>query len=509
MATLALAQDSAFGQPLESQLRSCLLSAALCDAAGVDAADRETAYWISLLRYVGCTGHAREVSSVFGDDVAAFAATLVMDAANPAEVGPLMVAAATAGRPPEQHEAITRAIVEGGHQWSIGNFSIGCEVGGMLIERLHLGAAVETAFAFTYERWNGLGYPRGAAGEAIPLAMRVVHLAQDMEAIARRQSPAAAVAAAAERRDRTYDPALADLFAANGLAWLADLDNVDPWDAVLALEPVPSRLLEGAALDDALLVVADFVDLKSPFTTGHSRRCASLAADAARAAGLADDDVTRLTRAALVHELGMTGIPLSIMDKPGPLTRAERDRVQVHPLVTTQVLRRAPLLARLGTIAGAHHERADGSGYHRGLTGQATDPGARILAAVDVYVGLTADRADRPAITPEAAAAEVRNLGGQGLLDGPAAEAVLSAAGHGSVRVAPRGRASLPGGLSHREVEVLRLMARGLTTREIADRLFISPKTADHHVQHVYTKIDVTTRAAAALWAMDRGLLSA
>ena len=195
--------------------------------------------------------------------------------------------------------------------------------------------------------------------------MRVVHLSHDMEAIGRIFSPARAVAAARDRRDRTYDPALADLFVAHGLEWFDRLRSTEPWDAVLALEPEPRRLLDGDAIDDALAVAADFIDLKSPYMVGHSRRCAALAADAARVLGLADDAVETLGRAALIHDFGTTAVPNSIWDKPGSLTRTEFDRVELHPMVTEQMLRRSPALAALNPAASAHHEKCDGSGYHK------------------------------------------------------------------------------------------------------------------------------------------------
>jgi DNA-binding CsgD family transcriptional regulator len=197
--------------------------------------------------------------------------------------------------------------------------------------------------------------------------------------------------------------------------------------------------------------------------------------------------------------------PNSIWDKRGPLTRAELDRVQLHPMLTEQILRRSPVLAALNPMASTHHERADGSGYHKGLRAGATDPAARILGAVDVYVGLTTERADRPAHSDAHAATELRRLASDGALDPEATEAVLTAAGHGERRRASR--AMYPAGLTSREVEVLNLAARGLTTKEIAAQLFISPKTADHHIQHTYTKIGVSTRAAAALWAMEHDLV--
>ena len=255
-----------------------------------------------------------------------------------------------------------------------------------------------------------------------------------------------------------------------------------------------------------MTVAADFIDLKSPYMAGHSRRCAQLAADAAGLLGCTDAEITTVRRAALLHEFGTTAIPNSILDKRGPLTRAEFDRVEHHPMFTEQMLSRSPALAALNPVAGAHHEKADGSGYHKGLQGDATDRAARVLTAADMYVGLTTERADRPAFSADDAATELRELASRGVLERETADAVLTAAGHRKGRN-PDPRPQYPGGLTRREVEVLRLAAMGLTTREIADRLFISPKTADHHIQHVYSKIEVRTRAAAALWAMQNDLV--
>ncbi len=478
----------------------------LCAEAGFGEEVRGTAYWVALLRYVGCTGHAHEIATVFGDDIAVLAETLVFDAGDPADVFRAMVAFATAGRPSEEHEQIVASLQAGAHDWAVHNFATGCEVADMLVERLDLEPEVRASLAFTYERWNGNGFPTGAKGDQIPLAMRVVHLSHDMEAIARRTSTTAALDAARDRRDRTYDPELADLFAAHGSTWLEQLAKMDPWDAVLDREPVPHRTLEGGALDEALEVAADFIDLKSPYRADHSRRCAELAGAAAKELGSTDDEIAMLRRAALVHEFGTTGVPNSIWDKRGPLTRAEVDRVQVHPMLTEQMLCRSPALAALNPVASAHHERADGTGYHKGLRADATERAAHLLTAAEIYVGLTTERADRPAFSDGYAANELRGLAMEGVLDRDTTDALLTAAGHDDLRRAAS-RVKHPAGLTPREIEVLRLAARGLTTREIAEQLFISPKTADHHIQHTYTKIGVSTRAAAALWAIQHDLI--
>jgi HD-GYP domain-containing protein (c-di-GMP phosphodiesterase class II) len=508
VATLALAQDNSFGQPLESQLRSCLLATWMCEAGGVGREIRDTAYWVSLLRYIGCTGHAHEVATVFGDEIAIRGQTLIHDAANPAEVMRDVIAFATRWRPPGEREQLIQMIQQTAMAWAEHNFASGCEVADMLVGRLDFGPAVRDALRYTFERWNGHGFPAHVGGETIPLPMRVVHLSHDMEAIARIFSPGKALEAARERRDRTYDPAVVDLFLAHGADWLERLAKVEPWDAVLDLEPEPRRMIAGEALDEALAVAADFIDLKSPYMSGHSRRCAQMAGDAAQVLGFSADEVSGLRRAALLHDFGTTGVSNAILDKPGTLTRAEFDRVELHPMLTEQMLRRSPALAALNPYAAAHHEKSDGSGYHKRVRADAVDPGACVLSAVEIYVGMTTDRADRDARTAEEAAAELRQLASRGVTDPRATRAVLVAAGHGEPRARTVTRAKLPGGLSRREVEVLRLAARGLTTQQIAERLSISPKTTDHHIQHIYTKIGVSTRAAAALWATQHAVVA-
>jgi HD-GYP domain-containing protein (c-di-GMP phosphodiesterase class II)/DNA-binding CsgD family transcriptional regulator len=281
---------------------------------------------------------------------------------------------------------------------------------------------------------------------------------------------------------------------------------LEPWDAVLQLDPEPRRLLEGEALDRALAVAADFIDLKSPYMAGHSRRCAELSADAARQLGFSEDGIATIRRAALVHDFGATGVSNSILDKPGPLTRAEFDRVELHPMLTEQMLRRSPGLAALNPVASTHHERCDGSGYHKRLSDASGDLSKGVLAAVEVYVGMTTDRADRDAFPSEEAAAELRRLVAAGALESRSASAVLAAAGHAELEKSSRTK--FPGGLSRREIDVLRLAARGMTTQQIADKLFISPKTTDHHIQHIYDKINVSTRAAAALWASQNNIVN-
>jgi HD-GYP domain-containing protein (c-di-GMP phosphodiesterase class II) len=212
--------------------------------------------------------------------------------------------------------------------------------------------------------------------------------------------------------------------------------------------------------------------------------------------------VDLLRRAGLVHDLGRLGVSNAIWDKPGALGVGEWERVRIHPYLTERMLHQSDALAPLAAVAVQHRERLDGSGYPKGLSGAAISRNARILGAVDAYQSMREPRPHRPALSAEEAAAELQTDAREGKLDAEVVAAVLTAAGHSVER-----RQSWPAGLTTREVDVLRLVARGLSSKQIATQLVITPKTARNHIEHIYTKIDATSRVAASLFATEHGLL--
>jgi HD-GYP domain-containing protein (c-di-GMP phosphodiesterase class II) len=374
----------------------------------------------------------------------------------------------------------------------------------VIARRLGLGPEVQQPLLHVFARWDGRGMPRGTGGEELPLAIRLVHIAAIAEVHHRIGGLDAAIAVARERAGGQFEPRLVEAFADCARELLDGLAEESSWDAVIAAEPGLAKPLVGDELDAALEAVADFADLKSPWFTGHSRGVARLASAAAQEAGLPGDAVTELRRAALVHDVGRTGVPNSIWDKHGPLTDSERERVRLHPYYTERMLARPEALARLGAIAACHHERLDGSGYHRSLTGSALSPSARILAAADAYHGMTEARPHREALGTDEAAAELRGEVRAGRIDADAAEDVLTAAGHPRASARERAR---PAGLTARELEVLLLVARGASSRDVAEQLVIAEKTARNHIERVYLKLEVSTRAEASLYAMRHGLV--
>jgi HD-GYP domain-containing protein (c-di-GMP phosphodiesterase class II) len=368
---------------------------------------------------------------------------------------------------------------------------------------MDMSPGVLAGLAQTLETWNGTGGPARLKGDALKVPTRVVAVAHDAEVFERIGGLDACKAAVRARRGAAYDPAVADAFLGHAADIVAAVPAEPLWDAVLAAEPQPQLRVRGSRLDGLAHAFADFVDLKSPFTTGHSSGVAVLAETAGRAASRAGDEVVALRRAALLHDLGRVAVPNGIWDKPGPLATPEWERVRLHAYHGERILSRAPVLQPLALLAAAHHERLDGTGYHRGTAAAQLSMPARILQAADAYQAMTQERPHRPARSPDAAAAELRGEVGTGRLDREAVERVLEAGGHARTRTRP----AYPAGLSDREVEVLRLLCLGRTNRQMADALHIAEKTAGHHVQHIYDKIGRSTRAGAALFAMEHGLV--
>jgi HD-GYP domain-containing protein (c-di-GMP phosphodiesterase class II) len=358
------------------------------------------------------------------------------------------------------------------------------------------------ALSAAYEQWDGRGWPGELNGDGVPIAARLAQLAEFTEVAHRVGGVKAVEALAKQRGGKQFDPALADLMRAEGEMILSGLDSVGTWDAVIDAEPALAVVLSGERVDAALLAIANFVDLKSPYTLGHAHAVADLAAEAGSQLGLPEEGVRTLRRAGLVHDLGRLGVSNSIWDKRGPLGTGERERVRMHPYLTERMLQQSEALAPLGAIAVQHRERLDGSGYPRGLSGHAISRPGRILGAADAYQAMREPRPHRPARPADEAAAELRADVRAGRLDSEVVEAVLGAAGHRKSR-----RREGPAGLTVREIEVLRLLARGLSNKEIAARLVISPKTVANHVEHIYSKIDASSRARAGLFAMQHGLL--
>jgi HD-GYP domain-containing protein (c-di-GMP phosphodiesterase class II) len=501
VAALSLGVDLGFGQPMEHVLRQCLIALRLADHAGLAGRDRVAVYYTALLVNVGCHSDAHEQAKWFGDDIKLKSGKYAH------EFGSVRGALATmrlvgAGNPPLHRFRVGLEFALSGHRELDGMISQHARLARALAEQLDLPGQVREAVGAAYEQWDGRGWPGDLRGEVVPIAARIAQCAEFIEVAHRVGGIEAATALARRRAGRQFDPALAALLCDHAAEILGGLDAVPAWRTVIAAEPALAVDLSAEQVDGALAAIANFVDLKSPFMLGHSVAVAGLSEEAASRLGWPRAEQVMLRRAGLVHGFGRLGVSNAIWDRPGPLSAGDWERIRMYPYLTERMLHQSAALAPLGEVAVQHRERLDGTGYPRGLSGGAISRQARVLGAAEAYQSMREPRPHRPALPAQEAAAELRAEVRAGRLDGAAAGAVLEAAGH---RV-PHRREALAG-LTAREIEVLILLARGLSNKQIAERLVITPKTAGNHVEHIYAKIHASNRAAAAMFAVQHGLL--
>jgi HD-GYP domain-containing protein (c-di-GMP phosphodiesterase class II) len=503
VAAVSYGADLGLGQPMQHCLRQTVISLRLADLVNASEADRAATYYVGLLMNAYCHADAAEQTAWFGDDIAFKGDGVDVLGMNTAQVVSFMLRRAGGhGRAAERARRIATFPAAG--QRALMSFvATHSTLGAQFAKQLGFDDTVCSAVAQAYEQWDGKGQPNQLRGEEINLPARLVQFAGPLETFVRKHGLHTAVQMARRRRGRAYDPTIVDAFCANAAEVLSRLDEACEWSTFLDAEPDPAQWIGNESLDQALEAMADLVDLKTPYLAGHSRGVSNLAAQAAAHWGLAPTEVTAIRRAGWIHDLGRLGVSNAVWDKRAPLTPAERERVRMHPYLTERILAQVSGFEEIRQIATRHHERLDGSGYPHGLSGAALTPADRLLAAADAYHTATEPRPHRDARDAETAAAYLRAEARRGALDADAVSAVLRVSGH---RAAAARRS--PAGLTGREVDVLRLLARGSTNRQIAQQLAISPRTVSNHVEHIYAKLGVTSRAAATLHATQHGLVN-
>jgi HD-GYP domain-containing protein (c-di-GMP phosphodiesterase class II) len=501
LAALSVAVDLGLGQPAEHMLRSALIATRLTEQLNLPDRQRNTVYYATLIMWIGCHADSHEYARWFGDDIAVRKNSYLVDWSGfPYQRFLLTNIGRGESLLTRLKTAATLYANARGHISQL--IHSHCTSAGLLAERIGLDADVQNALRYTFERFDGGGLPNGASGDQIPIEMRVAQVADMVEVHQREYGIDGAVAMARSRRGGQFDPSVVDAFVADPSAVLAGPSTGDVWATALQHAPDRHTRLDGETLDALLIALGEFVDLKCPFTLGHSRAVADLAADAAEVAGLNPDAVAMTRRAAYVHDIGRIGVSNQIWSKSGGLTMAEFERMRLHPYLTERILSQVPGLRDAAAIAANHHESLDGSGYPRGLAARQLAMPDRVLACAVSYQSALEPRPYREALGPAGAARRLRERVRDGELDPSAAEAVLHASGHATTKRKPK-----PHGLTAREVEVLRLVAQGASNKEIAATLVLSEKTVRNHVEHVYSKIGVSNRIGASMYALERGLV--
>ena len=500
-ASLSLAADLALGQPLEDGLKVALLATGLAERAGLDEGERRRTLYLALVRHIGRTGNAEELAATTGDEIALRQPGPRLDLADPKVMLPHILRHVGAVNP-LYRRPLALARLLGGLPSVIRSTAAVCETASTLARRMGLPPETATDIPLFFERWDGKGFPGDVRGDALPRPVQVVQVAEAAESLYLTEGADAARALLQRRNGAMFAPPAVEAFLAHADELFGLLDTPEPWDVVLASEPSPYLTLDEDGVDRALEAFADFTDLRSVYLGGHSRAVAALAHDAAEVAGCPPADVVAVRRAGLVHDVGRVATSAAVWGKRTPLSSSEREAVRLHPYYTERVLARPDWLSGLGHLGSLHHERLDGSGYFRGCRGLDQPLTARLLAAADFLQTRTERRPYREGMSLQEASTVLREEVAAGRMDADAVEAVLTAAG-----ATPGRRRRSAGDLTPREVEVVRLLARGATKAQVARALVIAPKTADAHTQHIYAKLGVSTRSGVTLYAMQHGLL--
>lgn len=512
LGAFSLASDLATGLHAEHGARSCYIGMELAEALGLSADDRIALFYAELLKDVGCTAYTSQLASMWLADELAARRDLFFfrEKNNPLDLLNWATEYIASGANLGTRTGRILDFLKNGREAMREGFASTCVVASRVAERLGMPVAVQQALLHVFDQWDGKGILQGAQGQAIPIVSRIVLFTSFLDVFLRVGGRDAAEQIARERRGTAFDPEVVDAFLAiaRDEAFWSGLEAERIWDRVLALEPVvsPYRYIPSSQLDEVALSFADFADMKAPHLIGHSRRVAEVAQSIGRALSLSDERLVDLYRAGLVYDIGLVAVPSFILTRPHEhLTDAEREQYRLHPYHSRRIMARVPAFAGLLPALAAHHERPDGRGYPAGVTAAQISQEARILAVADRFDAITHDTPEGPALTTDEAVASLRSEAGTAF----AAEIVEALAAVFDTTGVARQRppATAVGGLTPREVQVLRLIATGQNRKQVATALVVSEGTVRSHLEHIYSKIGVSNRAGATLFAMEHGLL--
>ena len=407
LAALSFALDLTEGQPMGHALRTCLIGLALGEKLGLTLEERRDLYYALLLKDAGCSSNSARVFDLFGgDEREAKRGMKRVDWTDYLKAARFAMVHAAPGASWLERARRIAQIAKGGHRLTTELVATRCQRSAEIVTNLGFGPRVAEAVAALDEHWDGHGQPRGLRGPEIPMLGRVLGLAQTLEVFLTAEGPRGALHMVRRRSGKWFDPALCRAAAELGdsLAAWREMDENALSAAVRDCEPGDAALLAGpGALDRLTYAFAEVVDAKSPYTAAHSLRMCDTTLAVARRLGYQGDRVLWLKRAALLHDIGKLSVPNSILDKPGPLSTEEWETMKLHPYYTMRILLHVRGFKRIAHVAASHHERLDGRGYFRGLSGSQVPLDAQILATADIYDALTSARPYRPALPEETA----------------------------------------------------------------------------------------------------------
>ena len=500
LGVLALAADASTGRPQGSGLSAAIVAAEFSRRIGDDLATQKDAYYLALVRFIGCTITSHETGMLsIGDDQGFAVATMLGDWADRDDLKKHLNQFIAHEAPEDDRDAAFNYICDILPEAAPDFTAAHCRQSYLLASRLPVSHAVLDCIPYYYARWDGKILPFG--GSDIPYLSRLVRITEMAELVRRLGNASRAKEVIAAKRGHEIDPDLGSKFLEHADEVFQVASQTPEFEAFVAAEPGDPIDMTPKCRETLADVAADMTDNKATCFRSHSRRVAGLTGQAAQIANLPKERVENLRLAALVHDIGKCAISNRIWYKSVELSVSERLEMERHTFQTQFFLSHGNPFAEWADVAASAQERADGSGYHR--RSSLNDLGSNILAAANEYDELTHGTPARPALDAKSAAEELSNMAKSKKFMPTAVSLVLQAAGH----MVKDAGASLPFGLTRREAQVLSRLAKSETTAEIAQSLGISPKTADHHIQSIYNKTDIRARPALALFALEHGIV--
>ncbi len=509
LCAFAYASDLAFGLQLEDSIRSCYFAFRLAQQLGLSDEECTAAFYAALLKDAGCTSWTTELATAWQTDEITARRDLYIfsDPQNPKDFMSWMRHYVANERGPLTKLSRYVNVLTTSKGFFAEGFTTTSTIACRIADRLGMEGLVTQSLLSMFEQWNGSGAPAGISGAAIPVVARVVLPTFFLVPVHRVSGREAAVEAVRAFSGRSFDPEVVgavEALAADESFW-QDLESDNIRDIVLELEPASGIFVGEDRVDDVALAFADFIDLKSRHAAAHSRRVGAVSEQLARVMHCAEPAIVQIRRAGLMHDLGLVAVPSYTLDRPWrELSESERDAYRLHPYHGERILKRVPVFEAIAEMVGTHQERADGTGYYRGLNGANISLGARIIAVADRLDELTHDEPGAPAVS----VSEALDVLEKESFDKDVLTALRRTLGEKDPST-PASTPRRPASLTDREIEVLSLMTQGLTRREIGQRLTISENTVRNHLDHIYDKTGTSNRVSATMFAMENGILSA
>lgn len=400
MAALSHALDITEGQPKGHCMRCCWIGMHIGQALGLDELRLWSLYYTLLLKDLGCSSNAARICELYLADDLRFKHDFKQVGDSLPQVLRFVLTHTGVGAGFSARLKSTLNILRNGPQIAHELIATRCQRGSDIARQLRFPDAVAQGIASLDEHWDGGGKPEGLQGEAIPLEARIALLAQVVDVFHRTGGPQAALTEARARRGGWFDPRLVQALeqVARWPSFWQTLASPELEAAVMSLEPGQHRVaLDEDYLDDIAAAFGQVVDAKSPYTSGHSARVAGLVEGIAAQLGLPESRRRWLRRGALLHDVGKLGVSNCVLDKPGKLDAQEWEAVRRHALYTEQILARISAFEELAWVAGAHHEKLDGTGYPRGLSAEDIPLETRIITTADIFDAISAQRPYRGA----------------------------------------------------------------------------------------------------------------